>query len=73
MPGYRQILSETKEEEYTIENEKIYQQCYERKQLNKNLHNVQVHKSDMSSEIMQDIMPINVNELSNNGGSAIDD
>ena len=27
MPGYRQILSEDKEEDYTIENEKIYERA----------------------------------------------
>ena len=30
MPGYRKILSEEKEEEYVIDNDKIYEHFYEK-------------------------------------------
>ena len=35
MPGYRQILQESDEVEYTVDNERIYNRMHERKKKNR--------------------------------------
>lgn len=61
MPGYRQILSESNEVDYTIDNERIYNRMYERlkqKRLDggRDQENQSLYQD--SDHPMQDIMPI---------------
>ena len=57
MPGYRQILSENQEKEYTIDNEKIYEKAYARRQAKLSAQSQGPGEDSSEEDLIQDIVP----------------